>query len=95
VGIVHLSGQVVKSGLEAFLLFLSMISVNLVVVNLFPFLIISDGGAIFFLLLEALRGRPLSTRLQGAIQQVAAFALIALAVFLTWNDLVRLLGGHG
>ena len=92
VGIVHLTGQVARGGFDLFLLFLAMISVNLAVVNLFPFLIITDGGVIFFLLIEAVRGRPLSERYQVRIQQVAIFAIMALFLLLTWNDIFRLIG---
>ncbi len=94
IGIVHITGQVAKGGFDMFLLFLAMISVNLAVVNLFPFLIITDGGVIFFLLIEALRGKPMSDRNQMRIQQVAMFGIIALFLLLTWNDIFRLLGEH-
>jgi regulator of sigma E protease len=93
VGIVHITGQVARGGMDIFLLFLAMISVNLAVINLFPFLIITDGGVIFFLLLEAVRGRPLSESVQMRIQQVAVSAIIALFLLLTWNDIFRLIGG--
>jgi regulator of sigma E protease len=94
VGIVHLSGEVARSGFDAFLLFLALISVNLAVVNLFPFLIITDGGVIFFLLLERLRGRPLTPRHQMVIQQTAIIAILALFVLITYNDIFRLIGGR-
>jgi regulator of sigma E protease len=64
------------------------------VVNLFPFLIITDGGVIFFLLIEGIRGRPLSERNQVRIQQTAVFAIMALFLLLTWNDIFRLVGGR-
>jgi regulator of sigma E protease len=55
-------------------------------------LIITDGGVIFFLLIEGLRGRPLSERNQTRIQQAAVFAIMALFLLLTWNDVFRLIG---
>ncbi|MFH0919341.1 MAG: RIP metalloprotease RseP [Fibrobacterota bacterium] len=94
VGIVHLSGEVARSGFDVFLLFLAMISVNLAVVNLFPFLIITDGGVIFFLLIERFRGRPLTPRHQAAIQQAAIFAILALFLLITYNDIFRLVRGQ-
>lgn len=92
VGIVHITGQMARGGADLFLLFLAMISVNLAVVNLFPFLVITDGGVIFFLLIEALRGKPLTERVQLRIQQTAIFGVIALFLLLTWNDIFRLMG---
>ncbi|OGJ84642.1 MAG: RIP metalloprotease RseP [Candidatus Raymondbacteria bacterium RifOxyA12_full_50_37] len=95
VGIVHITGQMSRGGLDLFIIFFAMISVNLALVNLFPFFIITDGGVIFFLLVEALRGRPLEPRKQMVIQQTAVFFLIALFVMLTFNDIFRLIGGGG
>jgi regulator of sigma E protease len=92
VGIVHITGEMARSGIDVFLLFLAMISVNLAVINLFPFLIITDGGVIFFLIFEFLRGRPLGTRKQMMIQQVAVFLLIGFFIFITFNDIFRLIG---
>ncbi len=95
VGIVQLSGMISKEGIVALLLFLAMISVNLAVVNLFPFLIITDGGMIFFLLLEKLRGKALSDKAQDIIQKTAVALIGALLIFTTWNDLTRLFSGGG
>ncbi|MBL8028418.1 MAG: RIP metalloprotease RseP [Fibrobacteres bacterium] len=92
VGIVQISGEVAKVGLSALIIFMAMISVNLAVVNLFPFLIITDGGMIFFLLLEAIRKKPLSEKAQGIIQRIALGIIGTLLIFTTWNDLIRIFG---
>ncbi|OGS37428.1 MAG: RIP metalloprotease RseP [Elusimicrobia bacterium RIFOXYB2_FULL_49_7] len=92
VGIVHITGQVAKGGAEVLLLFLAMISVNLAVVNLFPFLIITDGGVIFFTLLEYVRRKPLSRKTQTFVQQGALLAILALTLLITFNDVFRLVG---
>jgi len=92
VGIVHFTGQIAKGGLDVLLLFIAMISVNLAIVNLFPFLIITDGGIIFFLLLEKMRGRPITLKKQIFIQQAALFFIVGFFVWVTFNDVLRLVG---
>ena len=68
-----------------------MLSANLGVVNLLPIPGI-DGGRLLFLLLEAVRGKPVSQRIELGFQAVAALLLIILMVFVMWNDVHSLFG---
>ncbi|RMD82148.1 MAG: RIP metalloprotease RseP, partial [Candidatus Dadabacteria bacterium] len=52
-----------------------------------------DGGHLAFFLIEALRGRPLSVRVRETAQQVGVFLLVALMVFVVFNDISRIVGG--
>jgi len=69
---------------------LALISVNLVVINLFPMLPL-DGGLLMFLLYEGLRGRPASPRVQEIAQIVGVVLLVALIVLVTQNDIRSLI----
>lgn len=89
VGIVQMSGGVVLMGLRRSLYFLAFIGVNLALLNLLP-LIITDGGLLFFMALEAMRGKPLSLEAQLRINQIAIALFIALFVYVTFNDILRL-----
>jgi regulator of sigma E protease len=89
VGIVPIIGLSWLESFQTFLMMLALISVNLGVMNLLP-LAITDGAILMFLGLEALRGRPLSRKLQAQIQQVATFVFIGLFVYLTFQDLSRI-----
>ncbi len=77
------------------LLFLNMcnialfLSVNLGVLNLLP-LPALDGGRLVFLLLEAVRGKPVPPDKEGMVHFAGLVALMALMVFVLYNDLVRL-----
>ena len=88
-GIAQLSGQVASLGIASLISFIAVLSVNLGLINLFPIPIL-DGGHLVLYLVEALRGRPVSQKLQE-IGFRAGFAVLAgLFVFATWNDLSHL-----
>lgn len=89
VGIIPASGFVALQGLSPILNFMALISINLAVLNLFP-LIITDGGMLLFLLLEAIRRKPLSIKTQMAINRFAIAFFILLFLYITFNDINRL-----
>jgi len=89
VGIIDMGRKVSQVGLGNLLFLLALISINLGVFNLLPFPIL-DGGHIFFLLIEAVRGQPVPEKIQQSVHMVAFLMLISLALFVTYNDLLRL-----
>lgn len=90
VGIAQWGAELVHAGLARFLYFMSFISVNLCVVNLLP-LPALDGGHLFGLLVERIRRKRPTRKLLEMIQYVGVFALISLALFVTYNDIIRIL----
>jgi regulator of sigma E protease len=90
IGIAQISGQVAEAGAAAFLSFLALLSINLGILNLLPIPVL-DGGHLLFFVIEAVMGRPLSMRKREMAQQVGLFLLIALMVFVFYNDIYRLL----
>jgi regulator of sigma E protease len=89
IGIAQMSGEVAKAGPLAFLYFLALLSINLGILNLLPIPIL-DGGHLLFFSIEAIMGKPLSIRKREVAQQVGLFLLIALMVFVFYNDIYRL-----
>jgi regulator of sigma E protease len=87
--IAQLSGQVAEMGAASLISFIAVLSVNLGLLNLFPIPVL-DGGHLVFFVIEALRGKPLSTRAQEMGMRAGLALLIGLFVFATWNDLSRL-----
>lgn len=81
-----------SQGLIPLLLFLCIISVNLAVLNLLP-LPALDGGQMLLVLIEKLRGRPISLRARNAFHLVGFAFVIGLLIFVTALDLRRLFGG--
>lgn len=80
----------VSQGLRVFLVLLALISVNLAVLNLIP-LPILDGGQILFLTIEAIIRRELPERIRTVIHYVCWALMIALLVYLTYHDIIRII----
>ena len=83
------AGRQAKEGLGPLAIFTAFISVNLAVLNLLPVPML-DGGHLFFFLIEAVLGRPLSLKKREAAQQLGFVLLMLLMVYALWNDLNRL-----
>ena len=78
------------AALWAALSFAALISANLGVFNLLPIPAL-DGGRLVFLFLEAIRRKPISPDKEGMVHFAGFVLLIGLLVFITYNDIVRLL----
>jgi regulator of sigma E protease len=72
--------------------FSAFLSISLGLFNLFPIPVL-DGGQIWFLLAEAVRGRPLSRRVREITQQVGLGLLVLLMLFAFYNDISRIVTG--
>jgi regulator of sigma E protease len=72
------------------LLFLGLLSVNLAFINLLPIPIL-DGGHLLFLLIEKVKGSPVSEKTFGVAQWVGLSLILALLVYVTFNDILRLI----
>jgi len=83
------AGRQAKEGLGPLAIFTAFISVNLAVLNLLPVPML-DGGHLFFFVIEAILGRPLSLKKREAAQQLGFVLLMLLMVYALYNDLVRI-----
>lgn len=84
ISIAQYAGQSASMGLVHFIKFMALVSVSLGVLNLLPIPVL-DGGHLMFFALEAIRGRPVSEKLQSLFQQIGLsmlLSLMALAMFL-------------
>lgn len=89
VGIAQMTGQVAEMGWVYLLQFTALLSINLAVLNILPFPAL-DGGRILFVLIEAVRRKPNSARIEAMIHNVGFLLLIALVIFVTYRDIVNL-----
>jgi regulator of sigma E protease len=88
----ELSGQAAAMGLDSFLSFMALFSINLAILNLLPIPVL-DGGHLLFLAIEALRGgKPLSVEHRLRWSQVGFVVLIGIMVWALSNDFMRLFG---
>lgn len=92
VGIAKMAGEVAREGFNMLMSFMAVLSVNLAILNVLPVPIL-DGGHLVFLLIEKLRGRPLSIKQRAIAQQVGMVLLLMLIVTVTYHDVLRLFGG--
>jgi len=90
--ILKIAGDQAQAGLIPLIMFMGVLSVNLGVLNFLPIPIL-DGGHIFFLAIEAVKGSPVSLKRREIAQQVGMFLLILLMVFAFYNDISRFLAG--
>ena len=90
VGPVGISEIVAKtSGIEEFVYMLALISLSLGVTNLLPIPAL-DGGKLLILLIEAIRRKPLNEKTEINIQLIGLSILIALSLYVTYNDILRI-----
>jgi regulator of sigma E protease len=82
------AGSFASQGPSALLLFLTMLSANLAVLNFLPIPAL-DGGHMLFLSAEAVRGKPVDERLQMRLTIVGVICLLSLMVFATLMDIQR------
>ena len=91
VGVVSEMKEVEETGGITSLFFMMMvISMNLGIVNLLPFPAL-DGGRLLFLIIEAIRKKPASPKIEAAVNTAGLVILMALMLFVTFNDITKLL----
>ncbi|MBX0356411.1 RIP metalloprotease RseP [Halobacillus sp. Nhm2S1] len=89
VGIYDATDQVVRTGFTNFVMWTSILSINLGIVNLLP-LPALDGGRLLFVGLEGLRGKPIDPQKEGIVHFIGFALLMLLMLVVTWNDIQRL-----
>jgi regulator of sigma E protease len=87
---VKIAGDSARVGWHFFVNIMALLSVSLGVLNLLPIPML-DGGHVVFTSIELLRGKPLSERLQMSVMQAGILMLAGVMIFVTYNDLARLL----
>ena len=90
VGIASMTAQAVAAGFIAFLSWVAILSINLGIINLLPIPAL-DGGRLVFLGYEAIVKKPVNKRVENYIHFVMFILLIALFVYITFNDVLRLI----
>ncbi|MFH1098402.1 MAG: M50 family metallopeptidase [Candidatus Uhrbacteria bacterium] len=92
IGIAVMTGEVVRFGFTSLLQFVAILSVNLALLNIFPFPAL-DGGRLLFLAIESVRGRALRRTVEAAIHAAGFAVLILLIIAVTVGDVARYGGG--
>lgn len=93
VGIAQLTGQFIQYGPQAVLSLVSLLSLNLAILNILPIPAL-DGGRLFFILVEGVTGRKVPRRFEAYAHAIGMAILLALIVFITLSDIIRLISGQ-
>ena len=88
IGIVQVATHQVRRGVISFLQLISLISINLGILNILPFPVL-DGGHLMFLSIEAVRRKPLSRKVENLLNTMGAMAIIMLMLIVVLNDIIR------
>ena len=90
VGIYKMTSTIATYGLTSLLIWVGFLSVNIGIMNLLPFPAL-DGGRILFVLIEAIIGRPVDRRIEGYIHMTGLLLFFGLFIYVTFNDILRLI----
>ncbi len=85
VRIAQMTGDSAKSGIGSLLMFTALLSLNLGLLNLLPIPAL-DGGHLVLFGIEAVIRKPISTRIRLVVQQIGMALLLALMLFVIFND---------
>jgi regulator of sigma E protease len=91
VGILRFGAKFAGRGMDWLIWFLSMMSANLAVVNFLPIPIV-DGGLFTLLIIEKVKGKPLSMDTQKVIQIIGLTLILGVFLLVTYQDIARWLG---
>ncbi len=88
IGIVYFGSKFTQLGISYLLWFLSLLSINLAVINLLP-IPAADGGRILILLIEKIRKKRVSQKVENLINSLGFVLIIILMILITFKDIQR------
>jgi regulator of sigma E protease len=93
VGIAQLTGVVISIGPSAVLSLVSLLSLNLAIINILPIPAL-DGGRLFFIVIEGITGKKVNQRFEGYAHMIGMIILLGLIALITLHDLFRIITGQ-
>ncbi len=87
--VAEVSAQVATIGIVALINLAAILSISIGLINLFPIPML-DGGHLLYFAAEAIRGKPLSDKVQDIGFRIGLAAVLGLMIFATWNDIIHL-----
>ena len=90
IGIAVITGEVAQQGFMALLSFAAILSINLAILNVLPFPAL-DGGRILFLVIEAIRRKPVTEKVERTVHGLGFILLMILVVLVTYKDILGLI----
>jgi regulator of sigma E protease len=94
IGIAEITGQIAKAGISPLLEFAALISINLAIINIFPFPGL-DGGRLIFVALEWVRrGKRISPKREGLVHLIGFAVLMLLIIVVSYFDITHIIQGE-
>lgn len=88
IGIAVITGQAARLGFAYLMQFVAIISINLVVLNIIPFPAL-DGGRLLFIVIEKIKGKPVSQKIENVVNTFGFALLLLLMVYVTTKDVIK------
>ena len=89
IGIARITGQAARIGFNYLMQLTAIISVNLAILNIIPFPAL-DGGRLLFIIIEKIRRKTISKKVEGLVNTVGFGLLILLMIYVTTKDVIKL-----
>ena len=91
IGIYDVTDQQAQQGLLSLIVLTAILSVNVGIFNLLP-IPLMDGGRVVITVAEMIIGKPINREFEQALMTASVILVIGLVLFVTWQDILRLLG---
>ncbi len=89
VGIYNVVGESISYGIYSVIYLIAYLSINVGVINILPFPAF-DGGRIFFLLIEKIKGSPVNQKFENTCHTIGFILLMLLIIYITIKDIIKL-----
>ena len=89
VGIYSVVGESAKIGFSYVVFLIAYLSINVGVINILPFPAF-DGGRIFFLIIEKIKGSPVNSKFENTCHTIGFILLMILIIFISIKDVIKL-----
>lgn len=93
VGIVQMTGTFVQLGIIPLMIFTSLLSISLAVLNIMPFPAL-DGGRLLFMIFELIFRKKPNAKVESTIHGIGYALLMLLIIIVSYNDIVRWISGN-
>lgn len=90
IGIFNIVGEAAKSGILDILYLIAYLCINVGLINIIP-LPAFDGGRLLFLIIEKIKGKPVSPKVENTIHSIGFILLMILMIAVTYNDIIRII----
>ncbi len=89
VGIYQVVGESIQYGIQQLMYLTALLSINVGFINILPFPAF-DGGRIFFMIIEKIKGSKINPKLENAMNNIGFILLMLLMIYITFQDILHL-----